>query len=290
MSVASDVAGPQVVLAGWAIRELLRRRVFVIVALLTAGFIALFALGCHVAFSQLDEDRFVGPVDAKEFAGATLCGLGLFAILFLGSVLAAFLTLSSVRGDAEHGLLQPLVVRPVGRAQVVVSRWLAAAAVCTLYVAVVYAAVLLVLRITGDWTPDRIVGPGVRLAFAVAMLAAICVLGSVFLTATANGIATFMVLGCGLFAGLLGQVGHGIGNHGLERAAHVISWALPFEALYQDGLALTTADQGGITGFVVQLGPLGGGTTAGRLLLPFAVGYLVLVLVAAAFATSRRDL
>jgi len=290
VSSASDVATPLLVLADWAIRESLRRRVFVIVAVLTAGFIALFALGCHVAFRQLDESRLVGPVDAHEFAGATLCGLGLFAILFLGCVLASFLTLSSVRGDAEHGLLQPLVVRPVGRGLVVVSRWLAAAAVCTLYVAVVYTAVLVVLRVTGDWTPDRLFGPGVRLAFAVSMLAALCVLGSVFLTATANGIATFMMLGCGLFAGLLGQVGHGIANHGLEHAAHVISWALPFEALYQQGLALTTADQRGITGFLVELGPLGGGTPAGRLLLPFSVGYLVLVLVAATVATARRDL
>src|SRR5256885_3233773 len=52
-----------------------------------------------------------------------------------------------------------------------------------------------------------LVGPGARLAFAVAALAALCVLGSVVFSATANGIATFMVLGCGLFAGLLGQIG-----------------------------------------------------------------------------------
>jgi hypothetical protein len=150
--------------------------------------------------------------------------------------------------------------------------------------------VAVVLRATGDWTPDRIVGPGVRLALAVVVLAALCVLGSVGLTATANGIATFMVLGCGLFAGLLGQVGHGIGNRGLEHAAHVISWILPFEALYQDAIALTTADQGGITGFLVQLGPLGGGAASGRWLLPFVLGYLALVLAAASGATARRDL
>ena len=108
--------------------------------------------------------------------------------------------------------------------------------------------------------------------------------------ATTLGVFISVLLGCGLFAGLLGQVGHGIANHGLEHAAHVISWALPFEALYQQGLALTTADQRGITGFLVELGPLGGGTPAGRLLLPFSVGYLVLVLVAATVATARRDL
>ena len=40
-----DVVQPVVVLAGWAIRESLRRRVFVIVALLTVAFIVLYAIG-----------------------------------------------------------------------------------------------------------------------------------------------------------------------------------------------------------------------------------------------------
>jgi Cu-processing system permease protein len=290
MTPAVELVRPILVLAGWAVRESLRRRVFVIVAMLTAGFLALFALGCHAAFNHLHGQRRIGPVDAHEFAGATMLGLGLFAILFLGSVLAAFLTLSTVRGDAENGLLQPLVVRPVGRAQVIAARWLAAAGVCTAYVAVVYVGALIVLRVTGDWTPDRVVGPGVRVAIAVSALAALSVLGSVVFTATANGIATFMVLGSGLFAGLLGQIARAIGNHGLQQAAHVVSWILPFEALYQDGLALTTVDQGGITRFFVELGPLGGGTPAGHWLLPYAVGYVVLVGVVAMAATSRRDL
>lgn len=285
-----DGVRPVVVLASWAVRESLRRRVFVIVALLTVAFIVLYAIGCHAAFRQIR--TFTGPngIDGHEFAGATLCGLAMFAILFLGSVLASFLTLSTVRGDAENGLLQPLVVRPVGRAQVLIARWLAAAVVCTAYVAIVYFAVLVVLRATGGWSPDRVVAPGALLAVAVSMLAALCILGSVVFTATANGIATFMVLGSGLFAGLLGQVGHGIGNRGLEHAAHVVSWVLPFEALYQDALSLTTVDQRGLTNFLVQLGPLGGGQPAGPWLLPYVAAYLVVVGVVAIAATSRRDL
>jgi ABC-type transport system involved in multi-copper enzyme maturation permease subunit len=285
-----DGVQPVLVLAGWAIRESLRRRVFVIVALLTVAFLVLYAIGCSAAFNQVNS--FSGPagIDGREFAGAILNGLAMFAVLFLGSVLAAFLTLSTVRGDAENGLLQPLVVRPVGRSQVLFARWAAAAVVCTAYVAVVYAAVLIVLHGTGGWSPDRIVGPGALLAAAVSMLAALCILGSVVFTATANGIATFMVLGSGLFAGLLGQVGHGIGNRGLEHAAHVVSWVLPFEALYQNALSLTTADQLGLTRFLVRLGPLGGGQPGGHWLVPFAVGYLAVVAVVAMWVTNRRDL
>ena len=286
----SDYIRPIGVLVAWAIRESLRRRVFVIVTLLTVAFVVLYAIGCSAAFRQVND--FVGPdnVDGHEFAGATLNGLAMFAIMFLGSVLAAFLTLSTVRGDAENGLLQPLVVRPVGRAQVLLARWLAAALVCTGYVAIVYSTVLIVLQATGGWSPDRVIGPGLLLALAVSVLAALCILGSIAFTATANGIATFMVLGGGLFAGLLGQVGHGIGNRGLEHAAHVVSWALPFEALYQAALSLTTADQVGLTRFLVRLGPLGGGDPGGVWLVPYVVGYLFVVAAVAMAATARRDL
>ena len=62
--------------------------------------------------------------------GSTLLGLAMFTTLFLGCVLAVFLTLGAVRGDAERGLLQPLVVRPLGRTSLLGGRFAAAAGVC----------------------------------------------------------------------------------------------------------------------------------------------------------------
>ena len=57
-----------------------------------------------------------------------MLGLAMFATLFLGVVLAVFLTLGAVRGDAERGLLQPLLVRPVARPTLLLARWLGAVA------------------------------------------------------------------------------------------------------------------------------------------------------------------
>ena len=64
----------------------------------------------------------------------------MFATLFLGAVLAAFLTLGAVRGDAERGLLQPLVVRPLGRTRLLLGRFAAAGCRLRAYVAAVYVA------------------------------------------------------------------------------------------------------------------------------------------------------
>lgn len=286
----SGVRGVLVV-ASYALRECARRRVVTVVGVLTLLFLCLYGWGASVAFDSAGSfSEAQATVDAKVLTGSTMLGLAMFAILFLGAVLAVFLTLSAVRGDAERGLLQPLVVRPLGRAQLLGGRFLAAGAVCALYCAVVYALATVITGLAGGWWPDRLVSPGLGLVAGVVLIGALSLLGSVFLSATANGIAVFMTFGAGLTAGLLGQIGEAINSHGLTNVAKVASWLLPFEALYQSGLNGLTAESSGFTNLAVQLGPFGGATDAGPLLWPWAAVYLALVGALAGWAFDRRDL
>ncbi len=275
---------------GYALRESLRRRVFLIVVVLTACFLVLYGLGAREAFGEVTE--FPGLVDEQErtLFGATLLGLAMFGTLFLGAVLAVFLTLGVVGGDAERGLLQPLVVRPIGRAQLLLGRFLAAGVVCALYVFAVYLAAAAITAQVGGWWPDRLLLPGLTLAVGVLFLVAISLLGSVFLSATANGIAVFMVFGAGLVAGLLGQIGEALQSPTLEDIGRDVSWALPFEALYQSGLNALTADTVGFAKVAVNLGPFGGAEDTGALIWPWAIGYTALVGVLAGVGFARRDL
>jgi ABC-type transport system involved in multi-copper enzyme maturation permease subunit len=265
--------------------------VFAVVVVLTLAFGGLYTWGASELFKDVNgfgNNEF--GLDARTLAGATLLGLAMFGTLFLGAVLAVFLTLSSVRGDAETGLLQPLIVRPLGRHQYLAGRFLAAAAVAFTYVGVVYAGAVVITGITGDWWPQSPVGAGLRLALGVVVVAALSLLGSIFLTATANGIGVLMIFGAGLLAGLLGSIGDALNSHTLQTIANTGSWVLPFEALYRDALRLLVQDIPGVTGAIVQLGPLGGSHDAGVLLLPWIAVYLGLVAAVASFVFGRRDL
>jgi Cu-processing system permease protein len=277
-------------IVGYGLREALRRKVFAVVLLLTLGFLGLYWLANHYVFRDVENISPPVGIDARTFAGAFMFGLAMFATLFLGVVLAVFLTLGVVRGDAERGLLQPLIVRPVGRPTLLFARWLGAIAVCAPYVGAVYAAAMLITGLTGHWWPDHVVVPGLELAAGVAIVAALSLLGSVFLTAIANGIAVFMIFGAGLVAGLLGSIGHALNSHTLEHSAKIAAWLIPFEALYQDGLRQITADTTGFTGFLLQLGPFGGAYTGGALLRLWAIGYLALVGIVAVAGFARKDL
>ena len=90
---------------GFAFAESLRRRVFAVVVVLTLVFLVLFGLGVKIAFDEVAKQRLIGAdlVDEQTLVGSTVFGLAMFATLFLGAVLAVFMTIGVVRGDAETG-------------------------------------------------------------------------------------------------------------------------------------------------------------------------------------------
>jgi Cu-processing system permease protein len=284
---------PALVVARHVLQESVRRRVFVVVLVLSVLFLALFALATFEAFHAIDSfspSADTGTLDTRGLVTVTLIGLGMFATLFLGTVLAVFLTLGAVRGDADRGLLQPLVVRPLGRAELLLGRFAGAASVCVLYVLILYVSVLAIVQLAGHRGPDRVVGPGLALMAAVVILVALSLLGSVVLSATANGIAMFMVFGAGLVAGLLATIGSALNSHPVSTIAHDLSLALPFEALYQAGLHALAASQTGFTGVLINLGPFGSSHAGGPGLDLWAVAYLAIIGVLATYGFNRRDL
>jgi Cu-processing system permease protein len=279
-----------ILVARHALRESLRRRIFAVVLGLSIAFGALYAFGAHELFK--DVSGFGGDssgVDAKTLAGATILGLAMFGSLFLGAVLAVFLTAGAVRGDAESGTLQPLIVRPLSRRRYLAGRLLAASVVSAGYVAFAYLCAVLITGLVGDWWPSNVIGSLIRLSGAAVVISALALLGSVFLTATANGIAVLMIYGAGLLAGLLGEIGDAIPSQSLQRIADVASWTLPFEELYRDALRELVGSTGGVTGAIIKLGPLGGSHDAGPLLIPWAIAYVALATFLAGWAFMRRD-
>ena len=60
------------IIAGFALRESVRRRVFVVVALLTVGFLVLYALGVWQIAKESDVDRTFDGIDGEVVVAATI--------------------------------------------------------------------------------------------------------------------------------------------------------------------------------------------------------------------------
>ncbi len=274
------------VIARLALQEAVRRRVLAVVAILTVVSGGLYLVGC------ISLKQHVGGVleveTIKPIVPATLLGLASFATLFLGSVLSVFLTASAVRGDVDRGLVQPLVVRPVGRNAYLGGRALAAAAVSCSYVLVVSVFATALTSIMFDNLPPSAWQVIPRLVAGVLVVTALTLLVSCLLSTVATGISVLMAYGAGLIAGLLGEIGKSLGAHTLARIADVVSWLLPFEGMYRD--ALQKLSPSGPLGELVQLGPLGGANGGGTGLWVFTAAYVVACGVIASWRFGKADL
>jgi Cu-processing system permease protein len=287
---------PTLIIARHAVQETVRRRVFVVVLVLTLLFLALFTVASAKAFAAQGSFQFgsnggpVGPAGIASLTTVTLLGLGVFGSLFLAAVLGVFLTVGAVSGDAERGILQPLVVRPLGRRQFLLGRFVGAGGVSLAYVTLLYAAVLVIVHQAGGQWPHQIVGPAVALMGAVALLVALSLLGSVFLSTMANGITMFMLYGAGLVSGLLASIGAALNAHTVQTISRDMTIALPFEGLYEAAVHAFASNAAGIARIAVNLGPFGAAQAGSTLFYFWAVVYFGLAAVIAAMGFERRDL
>jgi Cu-processing system permease protein len=277
------------VIARLALQEAIRRRVLAVVAVLTILSGALYVLGCVTLRHHLEGvPQFNQGGQLEPLVPATLLGLASFGTLFLGSVLAVFLTAGAVRGDVDRGLVQPLVVRPLGRSVYLAGRALTAATVAGGYVLVVSGGATLVTHAIfpnlppGAWT---VIPP---LIVAVCVVTALTLLVSSLLSTVATGISVLMAYGAGLVAGLLGEIARNFSATTLAHISDAVSYLLPFEALYRDALARLSP--AGPLGQLVQLGPLGGAQRGGIGLWLYAVCYLAGCGALTCWVFSRSDL
>jgi ABC-type transport system involved in multi-copper enzyme maturation permease subunit len=277
------------VVFAYALRESVRRRIFHAGLVLTAAFLALYGLGC--SFIHLPQMTIAPGIETLDtYAAVVVLGLAIFAIYFLGAALAIFLTISTVRGDAELGVLQAVIARPVRRWQFLFGRLLAAVAVSCAYVAVVFAATILITRETIGWTPRHPVAIGVNLGAGIALVALVSILSSIYLSGMANGIGVFMFFGAGLFGGLMGEIGSAINSHHLEQIAGVIRYLAPFEWFYQSSLGHLIEGETAITQTIVNLGPFGGSVQTGAAVWLWSLAYALVVGGTAVASFAYRDL
>ncbi len=284
--------GAALVVARYVFAEAVRRRTFTVVGVITAALVGLYAWGAWVAFDAAGEVIQLRNllVDGTVFVGNQLSGVAIFAQLFLGAVLAVLLSQSAIRGDAEQGLLQPIVARPVGRTAYLLVRCLVVAVFCALFVVAAYAAISVITGLVGDYWPRQPIMPAVYLALAIVVITALTVASSVVLGMTANGIAVFLIFGAGLANGMLVGIGETTGAQGLQDAASIIAWALPFEPLYQAAVHASAQQADGLVASVIQAGPFSGGREPSPWLVPWALTYVAATLTVAATVFSRRDL
>ena len=284
-------------IAELSLREATRKRLVSVLLVLSALFVGFYLYGVYRLDLQLDERAAAAGLDGRSLNSLSNAGVmyatlfGMYLVFFLGALMSVLATVSAVSGDIENGVMQSVLARPVGRAGLVLGRWLGFTVVNVGYVALLSAAILGgIWAITGYLPPEPLPAVGLIL-LAVTLLTGLTVLGSTLFTTLANGIGVFVLYGVGFTGGILGSIGAVADSPTLATLGRFANALMPTNALWLGASYHLQPD------ILRQLGqaargtnPFIGSATTPTGLIVWAAALTVLAVCAAMWRFSRRDL
>lgn len=172
---------------GFTLKEAIRRRIFLAVALLSLlmliGFTILFSfvLANSTAPSYIDLPTFLLGVGAFMTVPTT------WLVYLLGSLLTVLLTTNMISGEIEAGTFVIIVPKPLHRFEIVLGKWLCYALLLGIYIVLLTLAFWAIIYWkTGYWPADA--WPALALLELVIMvLLGITTLGSTMVPTLVNG-------------------------------------------------------------------------------------------------------
>ena len=279
-------------IARFTLQEAMSRRIILAGLLLSAAFVALFALGFWFAYDKAVEVSGTGASRTLPgVAAALLTVMGLYAISFLASFLALFLSVGAISGEVDSGTILAILARPVRRVEFVLGRWLAYAALLGAYVVLMVGLLLLVAKVVAGYeVTDAPPAVGLMVLQALVLLT-LSLLGSSRLPTLANGVVVFSLFGLAWLGGIIEFIGDLLRNDAMTNLGIVVSLLVPSDALWRGASfylqapslrAIGNAANGGI--------PFLGTTPPTTAMIVWSIGYVAVALAASILAFSRRDL
>lgn len=278
------------IIARFTVQEAISRRLVLAAFVLSSIFVALYALGFAFLYSKVNPSPTQSVTVALAMAGTILTVLGLYAVHFLSSFLALFLTVAAISSEIDSGTLHAVLARPIRRADVVVGRWLAYTGLIGLYVVLMAGSILFLARwISGYEAFDAIRTIGL-MALGATLLLTVSLFGSAIFSTLANGVIAFTLFGLAWLGGIIEFAGGLAQNDAMVNLGIAISLIVPSDGLWKAAsfyaqsplfLALNSG-RGGVP-FVASDPPA----------IPFVIWgllYPLVVLLLAIRAFSRRDL
>ena len=277
-------------IARFTVHEAVSRRLVLASAILSLVFIGLYALGFWFLFTQAEPSGRPATPSELATAGTMLTVLGLYAVYFLSSFVALFLTVGAISSEVDSGTLHAVLARPIRRADVVVGRWLAYAGLVGVYVALMAGSVLglawLVIGYQALAWPSTV---GLMVLGAIVLLT-LSLLGSTMLSTLANGVVSFTLFGLAWLGGIIEFIGTMMKNEAMLNLGIVISLLVPSDAIWKAASFYAQSPLFLVVQGVSGAGPFAAAAPPTASFIVWALLYLCAVLLLAVRAFARRDL
>jgi ABC-type transport system involved in multi-copper enzyme maturation permease subunit len=283
-------------------KEMLRKRVMTLSLVMTVIFLIALWFVARAIGSNLNNG--MDPASLTNLVqrygqGAVIISLGFFFGSFVVAFLAIFSSVGVIAGEAEQGIMQALLPRPIARWRWFLGRWLGYVSLGVIYAALLFGSILLIAKIHAMVPGDLVslLKSFVLFAAVVPLLVSVSMLGSCFFSALGNGVFMVMLFGAGWLGGMIEKVtAYGLFNGDrfkpLETISGLLSLVMPTDAIQRRMLAemfsLDTLQ--GFTDLNQMLGPFALNQVPSNAFLIYALAYMVAALAFGIFFFRRKDL
>lgn len=274
------------------LREGIHRKLFLLLLLMTGGFLLFYGHGLSLVYRDQDADGVIsiGNIHDMRF----FFTIGLFFASFLTNMLAILSSAGSIQGDIENGLMYGILSKPVSRLEVLAGKFFGNATLLMMYGLFVLFSIIGLNRWLSGSTLLSFEVPYLMGAAATFLLQPILLLAAGLMLSTrlspvGSGVVMMVFYGLSLIGGFIEQIGIMLENPDVERLGIISSLIMPVDAMYRMTVStLTTHLKAPIA---IPSAPLFGTEQPPSLAMAiYAVAYGIVFLAAAALSFRKRDL
>ncbi|UQZ36569.1 ABC transporter permease [Paenibacillus sp. PK3_47] len=291
------------IIIGMTCKELLRKRVMILTLLLTVVFLIAFWFVASTIGSNsfIESDASSATILIARFSnGVFILTLGFFFGSFVIAFLAIFSSFSVISGEAEQGVMQALLPRPLPRWKWYMGRWLGYVSLGVLYALILFIAILAITQVHAAIPQEAgaLIKSFLLFASAVPLLISLSMLGSGVFSALGNGVFMTMLYGAGWLGGMIDKVSgslqlEGDGMNMLNNLTGIMSLLMPVDGLQRKmmGELLSFEDLSGLVGFSgSSMGLTDISSVPSGSFVIYAACYTLLALFTGLWRFQRKDL
>lgn len=279
------------VIARFTLQEAMGRRLILAGLLLSFVFVGLFAYGFSFLYGRaVDDATRLGPRPNIPLLSSLLTVMGLYAVHFLSSFLALFLSVGAISGEIDSGTLHAVLARPIRRAEFILGRWLAYAGLVSAYTTLMAALLFAVARLLSGYEPPDAPRAIALMAFGAVVLMTVSLLGSAVLPTLANGVVVFSLFGLAWMGGIIEFVGGVVPDPGMVNLGIAVSLLVPSDALWRGASYYVQAPAFLAAAATRSPIPFAAVMPPASSFLLWSAGYAAVCLLGAVAAFARRDL
>ncbi|MCP4360126.1 MAG: ABC transporter permease subunit [Chloroflexi bacterium] len=266
------------------IRETQRRKILWVGLLLGLAYLAVFGIGFHYIFVEMEQHA--GLEERLTITGVLLTA-GLYVANLLVVLMSVLVSVTAVSGEIDSHTIEAIVTKPIRRWELILGKWLGFAILITLYILLMAGGLMLIIYLRADYVLDNIAAGLSLMMLEALLILSVTFLGGTRLSTLANGVLAFMLFGIAFLGGMIEQIGALFENGTAVNIGIITSLIMPTQVLWNRALMLF---QPQFANSAFLAGPFAVLSQPSNLMLAYAAGFTIVMLLLALFSFSRRDL